>query len=386
MKAFLFSKKFIGVIIFVFVIQMLLAYASFGPAVFTEVKNLPVGVVSSDDGVMAEQMETELMSAEMEEVEWILYSTYEEMIEGLEKKEVYGALHIREEFSSRLIATMEGEPQPINLDIYINEGMNAQGAQIASSILEGIVSQQNTELGKGLLESYVENDIQVAPDDVLLMNNLVTANITQVHTPSGSSEAQLPMIFTVLIWLGSLIGALMIWLGMHRPDQKPSSFLTTQLISGLAISIVQTIFVYLIVSVLMGIEVTNTGILLFFILLTALVFFMIQSSVLNWLGFKGWPILIIIWLFGPALVQLPPEMLSSGYYYGVYSWIPIRFHVEGFKDILFFNGGGTLTQSLTVVAGIGIFFLIILTLSIFSLRKKDLTMSPLKKRMDSASS
>ncbi|WP_216830264.1 YhgE/Pip domain-containing protein [Alkalihalobacterium elongatum] len=382
MKKFILSKNFIGVIIFVFVIQMLLAYASFGPVIFTEVKNLPIGFISSDTGEMFEQVESEIMSTEMKEVEWVLYSNYEEMMEGLEKKEVYGALHIPVDFTSSLSSLMEGTFHPVTMDIFINEGMNLQGAQIVSSILEGVVSKQNAEIRNELLVRYAANDIQVSPDDVLLIGNLVTANTTQIHAPSSSKEGQLPMIFTVLIWLGSLIGALMVWLGMHRPAQKPGSFVSTQLVSGLVLSIFQTILAYIIVNVFMGLEVTNAGLLLFFILLTAFVFFLIQSSVLNWFGFKGWPILIIIWLFGPALVQVPPEMLSNGYYYGVYSWIPIRFHVEGFKDILFFNGGGTFKQSLSVVMGIGIAFLLVITLSIFSLRQKDLTKSPLKKRMD----
>lgn len=51
------------------------------------------------------------------------------------------------------------------------------------------------------------------------------------------------------------------------------------------------------------------------------------------------PIFVLFIFFGLPLIQLIPEMIPSFYADYILPWLPIRFVVEGLKEILFFGQG-----------------------------------------------
>ncbi len=206
---------------------------------------------------------------------------------------------------------------------------------------------------------------------------------TENVNPVGEQvRGQLPLLFTVLLWLGSLIGSLLVWLMLHRKGQLATRFVGTQLLAGVLLAVIQTFSTLAVAGWMMGMEMSNYGYLIMFLSLTAIVFFLIQSSVLNWLGFKGWPILIMIWLFGLPVVSLPPEFLSAFYKFAIYSWIPYRFSVEGLSSILFFDAGGNLSSMLAILAVIGSVFLLLVLASYYRLKNQDLSVNPMARRFE----
>ena len=66
-------------------------------------------------------------------------------------------------------------------------------------------------------------------------------------------------------------------------------------------------------------------------------FFLMISAVLSLVGLKGIGLFALLLFFGAPLLSLAPEMLSPFYQDWVYSWLPMKFMIEGLREIFFFE-------------------------------------------------
>ncbi len=380
------KKKAFGVVLIVMVIHLLLAYGSFGPSATSELKEIPIGFLNSDEGIAGENMglmfEKAIIGQDNESVRWMHFESMGEMNEALENKEVYGGLVLPSDLTESVFSIQGEEPRQAMVRVILNEGMNQIGANTVQGITSGIIGHMNLQIRNDTLGNIEEMGLQLHPGQVTVLTEPLGQQIEKYSPVGEQARAQLPLMFTVLLWLGSLIGSLMIWLLLHNKDQQPNRFVKKQLLSGVLLAVVQAFSTLVVVGWLMGMELANYGSLIMFLIFTSFVFFLIQSSVLNWLGFKGWPILILIWLFGLPVVSLPPELLSTFYRVGIYSWIPFRFSVEGLNSILFFDAGGNLSNMLGMLGIIGALFMVLILVSYFKLKGKDLSVNPMAKRFE----
>lgn len=386
MKNFFFNKKALGVVLMVLVIHLLLAYASFGPTATSELKEMPIGFLNSDEGMAGENLglvfEKAVTGADSEMIKWINYDSLSAMHEAFESKKLYGGLILPPNLTESIFS-MQGEaPQQAMVKVILNEGMNVTGANTVQTIIAGTLNEMNQEIRNDMLGNMQNMGLLLQPEQVSVLAEPLVQQVEKVNPVGGQARGQLPLIFTVLLWLGSLIGSLLIWLMLHSKDQLAARFVGTQLLSGVFLAVIQAFSTMAVVGWLMGMELVNYGYLIMFLMITAFVFFLIQSSVLNWLGFKGWPLLILIWLFGLPVVSLPPEFLSNFYKSAIYSWIPFRFSVEGLSSILFFDAGGNLSSMLAVLAVIGAVFLLLILASYYRLKNQDLSVNPMARRFE----
>ena len=386
MKNFFFNRKALGVVLMVLVIHLLLAYASFGPTATSELKEMPIGFLNSDEGMAGENLglvfEKAVTGADSEMIKWINYDSLSAMHEAFENKELYGGLVLPPNLTESIFS-MQGEaPQQAMVKVILNEGMNVTGANTVQTIIAGTLNEMNQEIRNDMLGNMQNMGLLLQPEQVSVLAEPLVQQVEKVNPVGGQARGQLPLIFTVLLWLGSLIGSLLIWLMLHSKDQLAARFVGTQLLSGVFLAVIQAFSTMAVVGWLMGMELVNYGYLIMFLMITAFVFFLIQSSVLNWLGFKGWPLLILIWLFGLPVVSLPPEFLSNFYKSAIYSWIPFRFSVEGLSSTLFFDAGGNLSSMLAVLAVIGAVFLLLILASYYRLKNQDLSVNPMARRFE----
>lgn len=385
MQNFFCNKKTLGIVMLVIVIHLLLAYASFGPTVTSELNEIPIGFINSDQGVGDENLglilEQEIQGADSEEIKWIQYDSISAMYEALDEKVIYGSLVLPPDLTESVFTLQSERPRQAIVEVVLNEGMNTTGANTVQSIITGIINEMNREIRNDMLGSMQQMDLQLKPEQAAALTEPLIIQTSISHPVGEQARGHLPLMFTVLLWLGSLIGSLSIWLLLHRKNQIASEFVGTQILSGIALAIIQAFSTMVVIGWLMGIELVNYGYLIMFLILTAFVFFLIQSSVLNWLGFKGWPLLIMVWLFGLPVASLPPEFLSPFYRLAIYSWIPFRFSVEGLSSIMFFDTGGNLSSMLAVLSVMGAVFLLILLSSYTKLKNQDLSISPFEKRV-----
>ncbi len=76
-----------------------------------------------------------------------------------------------------------------------------------------------------------------------------------------------------------------------------------------------------------------------FLSVTFFSFFLMITAVMSVLGIRGIAIFALLLFFGAPLLALPPEMMSSFYREWIHPWLPMRFMVDGLRELFFFGKG-----------------------------------------------
>jgi hypothetical protein len=195
-----------------------------------------------------------------------------------------------------------------------------------------------------------------------------TVQTVKTHAIENGGLGTIPMMLSVFLWMGTLLSALLIWRNARKLESRKKVVLI-QLISGILLSAAISFISLFIVGSIMGLTINNYWALYGFMALVGFAFFLLQSNVLNWIGMKGWPLLILIWLFGMPAVNLPPQFLNDFTKYGVYSWSPYRFSGEAFRDILYYDFKADFPIMLAIFSIASGVLLIFLLLYMFTKRK-----------------
>ena len=90
---------------------------------------------------------------------------------------------------------------------------------------------------------------------------------------------------------------------------------------------------------MVGLNISNFTDTALFLSITSFSFFLMISAVLSLVGLKGIGLFALLLFFGAPLLSLAPEMLSPFYQDWVYSWLPMKFMIEGLREIFFFGKG-----------------------------------------------
>ncbi|MNC61868.1 hypothetical protein D3C75_1118380 [compost metagenome] len=101
-----------------------------------------------------------------------------------------------------------------------------------------------------------------------------------------------------------------------------------------------------------------------------LAFFLMIAAVFSWIGLKGMIIFVLFLFFGAPLLSFGPEFLSPFYRDWILSWLPMRFMVEGLREILFFGQKLRMNHPTFVLIWIGIGGLLVLLASAFKRSRK----------------
>lgn len=109
-----------------------------------------------------------------------------------------------------------------------------------------------------------------------------------------------------------------------------------------------------------------------FLTITFSSFFLMIFAVISWLGLRGIAIFALLLFFGAPLLALAPEMMSTFYHDWVYSWLPMRFMVEGIRELFFF-GIEVSWNILSTLTWIGVISSVVILTSAFKIpdNKKD---------------
>lgn len=82
-------------------------------------------------------------------------------------------------------------------------------------------------------------------------------------------------------------------------------------------------------------------------------------AVLSIVGIKGIAVFAILLFFGAPLLAMAPELMSPFYRDWIYSWLPMRFMIEGLRKLFFFGEGLTWTTA-SVLFWIGLGSMIVI--------------------------
>ncbi|WP_155591143.1 YhgE/Pip domain-containing protein [Lysinibacillus cavernae] len=372
------------VVIFIFSLTLF-------PSVQPKPKNLPIAIVNEDQGVelphqqvvnmgenIVEMIQTTSKSTKQEDpaVKWVVVKSTEEMQRGLNNQKYYAAFVIPKDFSVKQASLRTPKPSAPEVQLYINQGMNMAASTMAGQILNGVVETMNNNVRTQLI---AELEAQKATLTVAQAANLVTpisktvTNVNEVGENSANGNA--PVSLFQPLWMACMAAAAIVFMSTNKlaGHSRKENFMVklSQILIGVVVALTVGFGLTWIVGGLVGIHIPVFVDTALFLSITAFCFFLLIVAVLSWFGIKGIAIFALLLFFGGPLLALAPEMIPSFYQNWVYSWMPMRFMVEGLRELFYFGKGLFWSSSVSVLIWMGIISIVLILLSTFKMKREN---------------
>lgn len=359
-------------------IAVILIIALFSVNLFAQgnpqVRNLPVALIINDEGehVEAVKLAIEQMTVGTVNAEPVLAFTNEKEsdIDTLfANKAYYAALLIPENYNETLQNVFTNS-EPATLHIYINEGFNVTGSNIAKTTLHELIAQLSEQYSNKLLTELGDSQINAAQANVLVNPIVSSEKIFNAITPA-TANGSAPTLLAVPAWVGALIGGFIVFLAttniykQEMLSRKQSlRLMGDQLLFGVIIALFSG-FTVTTLAQIANVNLPSYFLIGFFISFAAFCFYLLVIGVTSWIGKPAITLFMVVMLLGMGVLMTPPEMLPNFFVNFIRPWIPIRFASEGLREIFYFGSGFYTGSSFNTILGIGSVGLIIFILSIF---------------------
>jgi YhgE/Pip-like protein len=353
------------------------------PTVQPQPKNLPIAIVNEDQGVeipnqpkmnmgqtIVDNMKKTSKSEEEPAVKWVEVKNKESVQKGLNNQEYYAALVIPRDFSTKQALLRTPQPSSPEVEIFINQGMNTAASTMAGQMLNAVVDNMNNTVRTQLLEGYKAKGATLTADQVSKVVTPIAKKVTNVNeTGKNSANGNSPMSLFQPLWIASLASAAIIFIAISKipVGTRKENFLLKlkQIITGAIATLVIGFGLTWIADGMVGLNITNSTDTALFLSITSFSFFLMISAVLSLVGLKGIGVFALLLFFGAPLLSLAPEMLSPFYQDWVYAWLPMRFMIEGLREIFFFGKDLSWSTPVTVLVWIGVVSMMIILATAF---------------------
>ncbi len=354
-------------VVIVLAVLTVFGAAMMGSVLGSKPKEIPVALVVLDQpaelptgGALAAGMmiKEKLTANTMLPIAWEIVDSEERARAGLDDREFYGALILPADLSSGLLSLAT---------ILANEGMNAQASTAVKQILDQAMRMIGLELSNQLLAQMGQRTEQIPVSAAQALLTPVVVKEEIVH-PSGANNANgnAPGLLTQIMWIGSLVTAMTLFLAGQKagtPGSGRWASAALQAAVGLAVTGIASGFVVWMASSWYGMELSSAGETWTFLWLAAAAFFLLQSSLLNWIGFPAMALLILLMFFSMPLLSMAPEFMSQTTRDWIYSWTPLRFASGGLREAMYFGGWDAVGSNGTVLWSLAGGFLALLLAS-----------------------
>ncbi|KXY30035.1 phage infection protein [Bacillus cereus] len=348
------------------------------PTVQLKPKNLPIAIVNEDQGVeipnqpkmnmgqtIVDNMKKTSKSEEEPAVKWVEVQNKEAVQKGLNNQEYYAALVIPKDFSTKQASLRTPQPSSPEVEIFINQGMNTAASTMAGQMLNGVVDNMNNTVRTQLLEGLKAKGATLTADQVSNVVTPITKKVTNVNEiGKNSANGNSPMSLFQPLWIASLASAAIIFIAISKTQvgTRKENFVLKlkQIVTGAIATLVIGFGLTWIADGMVGLNIPNFTDTALFLSITSFCFFLMISAVLSLVGLKGIGIFALLLFFGAPLLALAPEMMSPFYQDWVYAWLPMRFMIEGLREIFFFGKGLAWNTPLTVLVWIGVVSVVII--------------------------
>ncbi|HDR7635277.1 MULTISPECIES: YhgE/Pip domain-containing protein [Bacillus] len=348
------------------------------PTVQPKPKNLPIAIVNEDQGVeipnqpkmnmgqtIVDNMKKTSKSEEEPAVKWVEVQNKEEVQKGLNNQEYYAALVIPKDFSTKQASLRTPQPSSPEVEIFINQGMNTAASTMAGQMLNAIVDNMNNIVRTQLLEGLKAKGATLTADQVSNVVTPITKKVTNVNEiGKNSANGNSPMSLFQPLWIASLASAAIIFIAISKTQvgTRKENFVLKlkQIVTGAIATLVIGFGLTWIADGMVGLNIPNFTDTALFLSITSFCFFLMISAVLSLVGLKGIGLFALLLFFGAPLLALAPEMMSPFYQDWVYAWLPMRFMIEGLREIFFFGKGLAWNTPLTVLVWIGVVSMVII--------------------------
>ena len=339
-----------------------------------QVKNLPIAFIVNDEGQHVETVKAavEQMGKGVDGAEPMIAFTTEkeEDIENLfNDKQYYAALVIPEGYNDAIENALTNN-SAATLQIYLNQGLNITGANVAKTALSGLISQLSHQYSTNYLTQLGDGQID-ASKAAVLVNPIVAQE--KIFNPITASTANgvAPTLMAVPAWVGALIGGFIVFLATSNilknellTRKQTLRLMGGQVLFGMIIALFSG-FTVATLAHFAGINMPSYFLVAFFVSFAAFCFFLLVSAITAWIGKPAITLFMVVMLLGMGVLMTPQEMLPSFFVDFIRPWVPIRFASEGLREIFYFGSGFYTGGSFNTILGIGIVGLLIFVLSIF---------------------
>ncbi|GIN10255.1 phage infection protein [Shouchella clausii] len=377
MKMLAQKTMWLGMVL-VLIVLTIFGVAMMGSVLGSKPKELPVALVILDKpaelstgGTFAvgEMIREKLVSNPAMPFVWHVVDSEKKARKGLDKREYYGAMVIPEDLSSDLLSLTTHSPIHPNVKIISNDGMNTQASLVVRQAMGQAMNMINGELLQQLLGQIGQQTEQIPAEAAKTLMTPVNVQEEVVHPPGvNNASGNAPGLLIQIMWIGSLVTGVVLFLASRKAVAAGSRRWTVssvQAIGGLATVGIASGFTVWMASSWYGMELANVGDTWLFLWLSGSAFFLLQSSLLNWIGFPAIPLLVLLMFFSMPLLNVAPEFLSQTTRDWIYSWTPLRFAAGGLREVMYFGGLDAVGSNAFILWGIAGGFLVLLLASGF---------------------
>ncbi|MBM7651179.1 YhgE/Pip domain-containing protein [Neobacillus cucumis] len=367
------------------------------PSVQPQPKNLPIAIVNEDQGVQISnqpkinmgqtivamiQKNSKTGADKEPAVKWVEVKTAEEVQKGMDNQEYYAALVIPKDFSAKQASLRTPAPASPEVQIYINQGMNTAASSVAGQVLNGVVDSMNKNVRTQLFQGFEKQGATLTAKQAASLATPITKNVTNVNEiGTNSANGNSPVSLFQPLWIGSLASAAIIFLAVSKLSiTNRKEYLTAkiaQILMGAFVALVVGFGLPWLAGDMVGLHIPQFTSIALFLTITSFSFFLMISAVLSWLGFRSIALFALLLFFGAPLLSMAPEMMSPFYRDWIYSWLPMRFMIQGLRELFFFGKELTWSSSLSTLVWIGVVSMVFLLASALKLNSiKNQTQNP----------
>ncbi|SES44865.1 YhgE/Pip domain-containing protein [Psychrobacillus sp. OK032] len=350
------------------------------PTVQPQPKNLPIAIVNEDVGVeipnqpkmnMGQsivemiQKTSESKKGEDSAVKWVEVKSREAVEKGLDDQKYYAALVIPEDFSVKQASLQTPTPTSPEVQIFINQGMNMAASTMAGQILNGVVDNMNNTVREQLINGFEKQGALLTVEQATNLTVPIEKKVTNVNeVGSNSANGNAPVSLFQPLWITSLASAAILFTAVSKLpiSTRKESLMTkvSQILMGAIVSLVIGFSFTWIAKGMVGLNIPDFLDTALFLTISSFSFVLMILAFLSLVGIKGIGIFALLLFFGGPLLAMAPEMMSPFYRDWIYSWLPMRFMIEGLRNIFFFGEGLSWNTPLSILVWIGLVSMIVI--------------------------
>jgi uncharacterized phage infection (PIP) family protein YhgE len=290
----------------------------------------------------------------------------------MDNQKYYAALVIPTDFSAKQASLRTPAPSSPEVQIYINQGMNTAASTIAGQVLNGVVDNMNNKIRTQLLDGFEKQGATLTAKQAASLAIPISKKVTNVNEIGiNSANGNAPVSLFQPLWMGSLASAAIIFLAVSKLSitNRKENLITKigQILIGAIVSLVVGFGLTWLAGDMVGLHIPQSTDTALFLSITSFSFFLMISSVLSWLGIRSIALFALLLFFGAPLLSMAPEMMSPFYRDWIYSWLPMRFMIQGLRELFFFGKGLTWSSPVTTLLWIGVVSMVIILASALKL-------------------
>ncbi|MGI5951689.1 MAG: YhgE/Pip domain-containing protein [Brooklawnia sp.] len=307
------------------------------PMMVMKPRELPIAVANLDQGAQtsageanaSEQVIAQLTASDMDGmVQWLTYTSQEEIDQALEDNEVYAALVVPGNFTMASAAAAQGAGEAEPIVLTINEGKNPM-----------VSTQLATAFG-----ALTSGDLPV-----------VQQAFHPIPRTLGASAMFLPVVLVLMTFASSLVGGFATATALPLGPTGRWKTVAAQTALAVVVAPVVGLVCVLVVNAITGAGLPVVDMAVFFGLSSLALMTVVIASV-NLLGAAGLVIPMLFLLLGMATGNLAYELLPAFWQNFVYPWNPLRFMGDGARALAFQGAGwwNAATPAMVVLLVIGL--------------------------------